>query len=59
MSEREVDVEVSFSVITEGYTPFEARSEVAQRVKEAIDGIEGKTDGIAVGTSGGEKVDDE
>lgn len=55
MSERTVDVEASMSVTTDGDTPMEARSEVASRVKQALDSIEGIEAGIAVGTSGGEE----
>jgi len=56
--ERSVDVDVSMQVVAEGESPHDARSTVASRVKEAIDGIEGKTPGVAVGTRGGEVVED-
>jgi len=59
MTKREVDVTVDLSVIVEGDKPFDARKEVALRVKEAVEQIDGKTDGVAVGTRGGEEVDPE
>lgn len=54
MSDRIVEVDAHFHVAVDADTPMEARSEAASRVKRAIESIEGKEDGCAVGTSGGE-----
>lgn len=53
MTERNVEVEASLSVRVDADRPIDARSEAAQRVKQALEEVEGKTPGIAVGTSDG------
>lgn len=59
MTRREVDVSVSMSVVVDAETPIDARSKVARRVSQTINGIEGKTDGSAIGTRGGVEVSDD
>lgn len=58
MSRREVQVELSFSVIVDEDTPMAARSSVASQMSEVLNGIENRTEGSVVGTRGGAVVDE-